>query len=43
MKYSSSAIWSKRLPVALLVPVPDSRMPDACLKTQLFLHFVLCY
>lgn len=23
------------------VPVPDSRMPDACFKTQLFLHSVL--
>ena len=43
MKNSSSEIQSECLPVLPLVPVPDSRMPDACFKTQLFLHSVLCH
>lgn len=42
MKYSLSGILNSFL-FTTLVPVPDSRMPDACFQTQFFLHFVLCH
>ena len=43
MKNLLSGILSECLPVILLVPVSNSRMPDACFKTQLLFHSVLCH